>query len=38
MRVVEETTTMARIRDLDDTLTYLISVSLSLAERGYMMV
>ena len=38
MRVAVESAKLARIRDLDDTLTYLISGSGSLAERGYMMV
>ena len=38
MRVDVESAKLARIRDLDDTLTYLISVSCNLSERGYMMI
>ena len=38
MRVDVESAKLAKIRDLGDPLTYLIIMSLNLAERGCMMV
>ena len=38
MRVTVESAILARIGDLDYALTYLISVSLNFAGRGFMMI
>ena len=38
MGVAVESAKLAKIGDLDDALTYLISVSCNLAERGFMMI